>query len=159
MPEKRRKSKSRDCLSLHERWSLTVGDYGDVFASDDERRAAWQRHRDELLAESRAGRRPAAWWDYDAEIARPNGDDCQEPALYKAGLLSESELAELMPWWREQYDEAYELSFEFCTGQDEQRQAVWLKGAAAKRAQYKWAGIPPEIIKRWNSRRRKEGHR
>jgi hypothetical protein len=158
MPEKRRKSKLRD-LSIEEEWSLTIGGCWDSeFACDEDRRDAWERHRDDLLAESRAGTRPAAWWDYDATIPRPGGDDCQEPALYGAGLLSEAELAELMPQWREWYEQAQEPDFQYCIGTAKPGDTFgsWIKGAAAKRAQYKWAGIPRAIVKQWNAERRKK---
>jgi hypothetical protein len=43
-----------------------------MFASDEERRAAWEARREELMARYLAppahpGNRPAAWWDYVAE--------------------------------------------------------------------------------------------
>jgi hypothetical protein len=157
MPAKRRISKSRD-LSLWQVWSLTVGDsaFPGEFASDEDRRAAWERHRDELLAES-GGRRPAAWWDYESPIPRPADRDLETPALYEAGLLSDTEIAELMPWWREQYDKAQAPDFQYCIGTAKLGDtfASWIKGAAAKRAQYRWAGIPRAIIKQWNAERRK----
>jgi len=157
MPAKRRTSKSRD-LSPWQIWSLTCGDsvFPEEFATDEDRRAAWERHRDELLAEC-AGKRPAAWWDYDALISRPADSDLETPVLYKAGLLSDAEIAELMPWWREQYDKAQEPDFQYCIGTAKPGDtfASWIKGAAAKRAQYRWAGIPRAIIKQWNAERRK----
>jgi hypothetical protein len=157
MPAKRRTSKSRD-LSLWQIWSLTCGDsvFPGEFDSDEDRRAAWERHRDELLTESR-GRRPAAWWDYDAEIERPKDRDLETPVLYDAGLLSEAEIAELMPQWREHYDKAQEPGFEYCIGTAKPGDtfASWIKGPAAKRAHYRWAGIPREIIKRFNAERKK----
>jgi hypothetical protein len=157
MPAKRRRAKSRD-LSIWQSWSLELGGcFDDEFASDEERRAAWERHRNELLAESRAGIRPQAWWDYESPIPRPADGDLETPALYKAGLLSDAEIAELMPWWREQYDEAQEPGFEYCIGTAKPGDtfASWIKGAAAKRAQYRWAGIPRAIIKRFDTKRRK----
>jgi len=36
------------------------------FATEQERRAAWSANRDKLLSETRPGRRPGAWWQYDA---------------------------------------------------------------------------------------------
>jgi hypothetical protein len=157
VPEKRRKSKARDGLSLWQRWSLTIGCCGDEFDSDEERREAWERHRDELLAESRAGTRPQAWWDYEASIDQPADSDLETPALYKAGLLSDTEIAELMPLWRKWYEQAQAPDFQYCIGTAKLGDtfASWIKGAAAKRAQYRWAGIPPAIIKQWNAERRK----
>jgi hypothetical protein len=159
MPTKRRTSKSRD-LSPWQTWSLTIGDaaFPGEFASDEERRAAWERNRDELLTEW-AGKRPAAWWEYDAEIERPKDADLETQVLYAAGLLSSAEIAELMPEWREQYDKAQEPNFQHCIGTAKPGDtfATWLKGPAAKRAHYKWAGIPRGIVKQWDAERRKRG--
>jgi hypothetical protein len=37
-----------------------------AFRSDAERRRAWERHRADLLALEPPGRRPWAWWFYEA---------------------------------------------------------------------------------------------
>jgi hypothetical protein len=47
------------------------GDRGSVFADDEERRAAWEERRDQLLEEYLTppltpGKRPAAWWTFEA---------------------------------------------------------------------------------------------
>src|SRR3954468_24912084 len=89
MPVKRRIQKSRDrTLGLMERWSLELGDdeRRPAFASDAERRATWEYHREAMLADERPRRRPRAWWEYDAPIPWPGYDD-ETVALYKAGLL------------------------------------------------------------------------
>lgn len=36
-----------------------------AFADERERRRAWERHRDELLALEPPGGRPWAWWFYE----------------------------------------------------------------------------------------------
>ena len=64
------------------------------------------------------------------------------------GELSEDELAELMPRWREDYAKAQQPSFFYCKGQGQ-----FLKGAAARREHYRWAGIPRDLIKQWNAER------
>jgi hypothetical protein len=33
--------------------------------------------------------------------------------------------------------------------------ATWLKGAAAKRAHYRWAGIPSSLIRKWTEERQR----
>jgi hypothetical protein len=57
------------------------------FASAETRRAAWQLHRGRLVGvlPSAPGRRPQAWWEYEASIAWP-GYDRERSTLYAAGL-------------------------------------------------------------------------
>src|SRR4051794_26432842 len=150
MPVKRRIQKSRDrTLGLMERWSLELGDdeRRPAFASDAERRATWEYHREAMLADERPGRRPQAWWDYDAPIPWP-GYDNETVALFAAGLLSDEELAELMPWWREQFERSFAPEFFHCLGPGR-----ILEGVPARQAHYRWACIPPEIVKRWTAER------
>src|SRR3954453_2700153 len=136
MPVKRRIQKSRDrTLGLMERWSLELGDDDrrPAFNSDAERRAAWEYHREALLARERPGSRPRAWWEYDAPIRWP-GYDRETVALYEAGLMSEEEIAELTPWWREQFDRSFDEHFGYTVGPGQV-----LYGAAARRKHYRWA--------------------
>jgi len=39
--------------------------------SERQRREAWRQHREELMTRYGPGRRPAAWWDYDADPDAP----------------------------------------------------------------------------------------
>jgi hypothetical protein len=131
MPVKRRLSKTRD-------------DYPRPWEDRPVSFERWERHRERILAQTRAGRRPEEWWEYEATIPWPGYDD-ETVALYKAGLLDDEELAELMPWWREQYDRSHEPDFGYCGGPGK-----FLKGDEARKAHYRWAQIPPEIVKRWD---------
>jgi len=67
-PRRRRVDKRRSQeLTLDQMFELTIGPRGaSVFASDADRRAAWEAHRDELLAiwEAEAVR-PWAFWRYE----------------------------------------------------------------------------------------------
>ena len=69
-----------------ERWA--------AFRSEAEHRDAWIRNRDRLLAWYRHGRRPQAWWQFEAPFRYP-GYDREQSTLYTAGLLTAEELAEL----------------------------------------------------------------
>ena len=74
--DKKRHRAARD-LSAPEWVSLAFhegGDPGGPFASDAARERSWRAHREELLAGSSPGRRPGAFWDYDAPCA-PDRDD------------------------------------------------------------------------------------
>jgi hypothetical protein len=151
MPVKRRRNKARNhSLSLPERWSLELGEDSrrPAFENDDLRRAAWERHREQLLEGEHAGRRPQAWWDYESPVRRNYKiEQCHQ--LYEMGALAEDEPAVLMKWWRERYEHANAPDyFGLCMGPGK-----WLEGAAARRAEYAWAGIPPTVLKQFKAER------
>jgi hypothetical protein len=53
-------------LPLAQQIELSIGPgEASAFATDAERRRAWERHRAELLALEPPGRRPWAWWFYE----------------------------------------------------------------------------------------------
>ena len=54
-------------LTQAEVWDLQLGMDGG-FASEAERRAAWLRWRDELIAGVNLGTRPEAFWDYEPGV-------------------------------------------------------------------------------------------
>jgi hypothetical protein len=78
----------------------------DAFATDAERRAAWEAHRTELMAATKPGVRPLAWWDYDRGAVVPWFR--QALALDAMGELTAAELALLEPTWRASEQRAYE---------------------------------------------------
>jgi hypothetical protein len=127
-----------------ERWA-------DAFHDESEHRDAWVRNRDRFLAWYRHGRRPAAWWQFEAPFPYP-GYDAEQQALYRAELLAPEERAELLAFWRREYERAHEPHFFFCQGPGRV-----LEGAKARRAQYAWAGIPRELLKEWTAQRRRRG--
>jgi hypothetical protein len=139
-------------LSPDQEMDLWLGPFiPDAFAGPAERRDAWFRHRDRLMALfARAGRRLMAWWQYEAPIPWP-GLERQASALYEAGLLSEAEKAELEAEWRADFDEAQDPDFWICNGPN-----TILKGAAARVVQYREADIPRALVKRWKAERRRQ---
>jgi hypothetical protein len=154
MPTKRhpirRRHRSGNLEQQEELW-LGVSHRGPAFESDDERRAVWLCCRDRLLAMfGQHGRRPMAWWRYEAPFAYP-GYEREQSALYGAGLLSEAENAELLAFWRRQFERAQQPNFSYCLGP-----MKWLEGAAARRAQYAWADIPHLLIRKWTAERRRQ---
>jgi hypothetical protein len=125
-----------------------------AFETDEERREAWEQHCDRLMAQCDDGWRPQAWWDFDAPFPRPRDSNYAKAALWEAGLLFAEEAAMLEARWREKFDRAQAPDFQFCTGHDPKRNcAAWLNGDAARRAHYRWAGIPHALIKRWSRQR------
>jgi hypothetical protein len=120
--------------------------------SEEERRAAWIRDRDRLIGtlSSGLGRRLQAWWRYEAPIPWP-GLDRERSTLYQAGLLGDDEKAELEAEWRRQFDRAQAPDFWLCLGPNE-----ILEGAAARRAHYREADLPRELVKRWTAERKRQ---
>jgi hypothetical protein len=104
-------------------------------------RERWERHREQMLAQSFAGHRPPEWWLYEKglDVPRPR----EEPVLFQMGELDPAEIAELMPMWRQHFQRSLEPGFAYCRGAGN-----WLKGKAARRALYEWAGIPAPILER-----------
>jgi hypothetical protein len=109
----------------------------------------WLKHRDHIMASTRAGSRPEEWWTYEKQMPQPRDLGDERITLFEMAELTETELAELMPEWREEYERANEPNFSYCTGHG------WLRGEAAKRAQYRWAGIPRALIRKWDAARRR----
>lgn len=94
--KKRTKELTRSQIwALRSRWSQFGP--GCEFETEADYHSAWDDCRESLLADSRAGMRPGAYWKYDApEIDAqriPFEDDDQ--LLYRMGMLSPEEIAEL----------------------------------------------------------------
>ena len=87
----------------------------------------------------------------------PRGLGDERIALFEMAELTETELAELIPEWRECYEKASEPGFAYCIGHAKpgDTHATWLSGPAARRAQYRWAGIPRALVKKWDAGRRR----
>src|SRR6516225_8725444 len=134
MPTNRTPIQRRRQMSFSEEMALEFGDSPPTtFATDQERRAAWEQHRDYLMAKCDRGWRPAAWWDYDAPrlgVRRPRDPEYEKAALWEAGLLTPEEKATLERDWRQHFDEANSPDyFGHCIGYDKARHcAVWAKG-------------------------------
>src|SRR5262245_5674805 len=102
--------RSRSRLSKGEELDLLLGTDtdGPVFLDEDERREAWEQHRDYVMARwSSHGKRPLAWWDYEAPIPRPRDPEYEEAALWEAGLLTPKEAHVLETRWREEFDRCH----------------------------------------------------
>jgi hypothetical protein len=117
---------------LQELW-LGPNPSGSFFRSAREAREAWRRHRDFLMEQyGSRGRRPLAWWVFEASIEHP-GYDRERSTLYEANMLAEAERAELEAHWREEFGRARALD-----------------GASVRRAHFERADIPPSLIEAWS---------
>jgi hypothetical protein len=123
-----------------------------AFRSENEYRDAWLRNREKMLAGARHGRRPMAWWRFEAGDLRYPGDETERSMLYQAGLLGEEELRELVAWWRQAFEKAQAPDFWLCLGPGRA-----LKGVPARRAHYRWADIPRELLLQWTREHRRRG--
>jgi hypothetical protein len=85
-------------------------------------RAAWEKHRELLLADYAIGRRPWAWRAIDRPELPWRGYDRERSINWRAGVLSETERAELERQWRKDFE----------AGRD-----------------VKWADIPVELVRKW----------
>ena len=96
---------------------LGVGDQPSVFASDDECRTAWIKHR-ALLMEwyGSHGRRPLSWWRYDSGDLRWPGYNRERSALYNANKLAPVERSEVEAYWRQEFALACDPNFTCCAG-------------------------------------------
>jgi hypothetical protein len=122
---------------------------GSLFSSREELERAWQANRDEVMRLfANNGRRPMAWWQFDAPrlgLEWP-GRDTEQSYLFEAGVLSEAECAELVRFWRQEFEQAQTPGFTLSVSADR-----ILKGAAARAAHYAWADIPSELVEQWSA--------
>jgi hypothetical protein len=117
--------------------------WADAFYDEDAHRDGWIRNRHRLLAWYRHGRRPMGWWRYESLIKYPGY--ANEPALlFELDLLEPQERAELLDTWRRHFERAFEPDFFHCSGPGR-----ILYGAEARRAHFKWLGLPQSLLKEW----------
>ena len=122
---------------------------GSAFESEAQRQWAWTQHRDRVMAVwGKHGKRPWAWWRYESGRAHPG--DREASTLYEMGVLAPEERAELERWWRGQFERAQAPDFWLCLGPGR-----FLEDAPARRAHYKWADVPRELLKEWTRERRR----
>jgi hypothetical protein len=125
---------------------------GSFFDSPEALRAAWETHRDAIMARwGSHGRRPQGWWAFDTELEYP-GYSCERSTLWRVGVLTAEERTELEHEWREEFETAQADAFTLHDGNG------ILTGDCARAEHYRWADIPAALIKRWEKaeRRRRE---
>jgi hypothetical protein len=106
------------------------------FNSEEEVIAAWERHREELLAQRSApGRRPWGWRAIDEPDVPWRGYDRERAINWRSGKLGAQEMATLEAEWHKAFERAQKLD------------------AAAAKAHLEWADVPHELIKRWTRQR------
>jgi hypothetical protein len=125
---------------------------GSLFSSAEELREAWIRHRDRLMERwGNRGRRPQAWWEFEAGDLEYPGYDLEQSTLYECGLLTEAECVQLVERWRQEFERAQDPNFSYCLGS-----AEFLIGDLARKAHYKWADIPAELVEEWTAQQKEK---
>jgi len=133
---------------LMELW-LGPGPSGSLFHSREQLVQAWQTHQDEIMRRfGRSGRRPAAFYEFVWDGPRPSYYT-EKSVLWRAGVLSEEERIEVETEWAMEFERTFKPDFFFHDGREV------LHGVAARRAHYRWADIPDELIEAWE----REGRR
>jgi hypothetical protein len=100
MPRKRRVAKMRTADLTHDQYfELWLGPPGDrsAFANDRERREAWARHGESLLADATPGTRPWGWFEYAAK-RHPVYPETDADLLRRLGALTPEEERQLAYW-------------------------------------------------------------
>jgi hypothetical protein len=128
---------------------------GTFFRSREELQRTWEESRDYMLRVfGRPGRRPMAWWEFDASVAYP-GYDHERSTLWRMGVLDTEEKAALEDDWKQEFARAYAPGFSIARPFGEEP----IAGAAARRMYFAHCDIPAELIQVWTgerpSRRRK----
>jgi hypothetical protein len=123
---------------------------GSAFRSDQDRQRLWQLHGRDFVGRMPGGlgRRPYGYWRHEAAIPFP-GRDRERAALWALGVLDPDERAALEREWKAEFDRSILPGFRFTLGPGR-----ILRGAAARRACYRDADIPPKLLREW-----KEAHR
>ncbi len=118
----------------------------------------WRRHRERMMANHFAGRRPPEWWLYERQMQPPSHPE-EAATLYAMGELAGEERNEVMRYWRDQYERALEPGFGHCIGHKNPSDtfASWLDGEAARKAHHDWAGIPRKLVRQWDHERKRQG--
>jgi hypothetical protein len=117
-------------LNSNQRTFLLYGPrdpFDDAFPDEAAVIAAWEKHREQLLADYAVGRRPWTWRALDHPDLRWRGFDRERSSLWRAGVLSAVERIQLEAQWREDFERGRDLT---------------------------WADVPRELVKQWKAERR-----
>jgi hypothetical protein len=124
---------------------------GSLFRDREELAQAWGLARDYMLKTfGRPGRRPRAWWAFEATIPYP-GYDRELSTLYEAGALDTEERAALERGWRAEFESAFDPDFFVAVSPNE-----ILEGPPARRVQFASVDIPRSLVKKWTAERKRQ---
>src|SRR5262249_7944033 len=116
-------------LALQE-LTLGPGQMGSIFPTREEARAAWLKHRDELMSDwDHPARRPVGFYEFEVECAPPDYD-IERSTLWRIGVLAEEERTTIEAEWFAEFQWAYAHGLD----------------AAGRRKHFAWADIPRELV-------------
>jgi hypothetical protein len=119
---------------------------GPLFSSDDEAREAWFLNRPRLMSLfAFGGRRPQAWWKFEAKIPWP-GFSLERSTLWEAGLLGKAEARQLEHDWHSEFVQSLAPGFTF-----RERDGHYLTGHAAHVANLVFHDVPVALAEQWAS--------
>ena len=98
---------------------------------------------------ARHGRRPQAWWQFDAPPELVYDFETEKSSLFEAGLLTEPERDALLVFWRSEFERCHQPDFVYCEGPGQ----FW-RGAPAREAHMRWCDCPASLIRQWTRERR-----
>jgi hypothetical protein len=114
---------------------------GSTLRDDEQRRRAWVENRDRLMQLfAHNGRRPQAWWLFEAPFKYP-GFNLERSTLWASGLLEAAEARTLENDWREEFDRSLAPGFTF----------QGLTGWEAHIAYLVFHDIPAELAEQWTT--------
>src|SRR5262249_24816632 len=123
---------------------LDPGRSGSTFAGDATRRRAWKENRDRLMKLfANGGRRPQAWWAFEAKFKFP-GFNREKSALWESGLLGAAEARELEQDWYDEFAKSLEPGFTF-----HDYSGHYLTGHAAHIAHLVFHDCPAALAEQW----------
>jgi hypothetical protein len=135
---------------LQELWLGPNSSHGSLFDSREELQTAWEQNRAEVMRLwGSHGRRPMAWWEFDAGDLKHPGYDLERSTLWRAGLLTEAEKTELEHEWRAEFEKAWAPDFMLNVDGRE-----LLTGIRARAAHLRWADVPHELVAAWTAERK-----
>jgi hypothetical protein len=130
---------------------------GSAFRSDEERREAWFRHRDQVMGWwGKGGRRPQAWWRYEGPekgLHRYPGYEHERSTLFEfTDVLSAEERVELEREWKREFDRSWDEHFFYYAGPDK-----IYSGDDARWAHWLFCDVPPPLLDRWLAEHERRG--
>ena len=103
----------------------------------------------------KGGRRPYAWWRYEAVewgLRGYAGYEHERSVLYETpGVLSELERSQLETKWRSEFLTTWREGFSYF------KEGRIFTGEIARELHWLWADIPPELVDRWMAERERRG--
>lgn len=122
---------------------LGPGPNGSLFADRAELVAAWTQHsRLVLRLFAHGGRRPLIWWEFSG--FRYPGIDRERSFLFEHDQLEPDERAELIGYWRGEFERTRAPDFAICVGPGR-----WLDGDSARHVHLRLCDCPRGLVEQW----------